>query len=147
MGIVRRPADAERGVSNRNDQLLDVDSHDHPHPLARPGLILQRIPISLKVLSSQCHVSCFDCPSATGLGGKRPIRFVKPTADSGGILELALGLENGKRPAPKTAVMVRTDAVPETTHPATQATIRAAAAAANKLAWRIGGLLSMGTSL
>jgi hypothetical protein len=60
-------ADAERGVPNRNDQLLDVDSHDHLHPLARPGLILQRIPISLKALSSQCHVSCFDCPSATGL--------------------------------------------------------------------------------
>jgi hypothetical protein len=69
MGIVRRPADAERGVSNRNDQSLDVDSPDHLHPPARPGLILQRIPISLKVLSSQCHVSCFDCPSATGLGG------------------------------------------------------------------------------
>jgi hypothetical protein len=33
---------------------------------------------SLKVLSSQCHVSCFDCPSATGLGEQRPIRFTGP---------------------------------------------------------------------
>ena len=30
---------------------------------------IANVPISLKVLSSRCHVSCFDCPSATGLGG------------------------------------------------------------------------------